>query len=190
MPRRADQGAGARGQGSGAVAKAARAARPGTDSHSWCLAADPDPRYAAAVVSCRGVELVAHAPHDLDVRWPARVALDLLAQSANVHRDRALITEEVAVPDGVEQLVAAERLPTVSHEEVQQVELLGGQIDGQVHHVHRSVVRIQANIATTQDAVGGRRCAVQLDPTQMGPDSGDQLAWTERLDDVVVGADV
>src|SRR5215471_10450110 len=158
MPRRADQGAGARGQGSGAVAKDARAVRTGTDSLSWCLAADP--RYAAAVVSCRGVELVAHAPHDLDVRGPAGVALDLLAQSANVHGDRALVAEEVAVPDGVEQLVAAERLPTVSHEEVQQVELLRGQIDGQVHHLHRSVMRIQANIATTQDAVGGRRCAV------------------------------
>src|SRR5947209_18724022 len=44
------------------------------------------------------VEFVSDAPHNLQVRWTSGIAFDLFAQPADMDRDLALVTEEVAVP--------------------------------------------------------------------------------------------
>ena len=55
----------------------------------------------------------------------AGVVLDLLANPADMHVDRALVADKRVIPEPLEQLVAREHLAGVLHKEVQQLERPG-----------------------------------------------------------------
>src|SRR5438105_15940181 len=84
----------------------------------WRSGASPlvpaEPR--ASVASRRRVEFVAGAPDHFEVTGSARVALDLFAQATDVHRYGGRTAAEILIPNGVEQVVAAEHLAWMRHQ--------------------------------------------------------------------------
>ena len=112
--------------------------------------------------------------------------LERLAQALDVDVDRALLDEDMVAPDPVEQLRPAVHALGMGHEEMQQPELggadldlatlagdpAGGRIDRQAADDDRRVQRFGR--ATPQD----------------GTDPRQQLVGRERLGEVVVGAGI
>src|SRR4051795_680383 len=70
---------------------------------------------------------VAGLPHGADERRPGGV--ELAAQVAHVRLDDVAAAAEVVVPHVLEDLRLREHAARVEHEEAQQVELGGGQLD-------------------------------------------------------------
>src|SRR5437762_10480087 len=93
------------------------------------------------------VELVADTPDRLDVAGADRIGLDLLAQASDVDGHGAGVADEVVVPDLVEELLAAEDLTGVAGQEVEEVELLGGQVDRAVADLDRARLRVDLEAA-------------------------------------------
>jgi hypothetical protein len=85
-----------------------------------------------------------------------RVALDFLAQTPDVHGDRRRTADEILIPHGVEQIVAAENLARVSDQIVQQVEFFSSQSDGLAAHLERAIGRVELDFAAPQAAVRRR----------------------------------
>ena len=110
------------------------------------------------------VEAVAGAPDGDDVARIGRVVLDLLAQPADVDGDGAAVA--VAAPDELEQVLAAEHLPWMLDEHLEQLELAGG-------HPHRP--------AGDAHLVRGE---VDLEPAEAEPRRGAACAGAaqDRLD--------
>src|ERR1700754_1778286 len=73
-------------------------------------------------------EAISGAAHGLQLRDPER-PVDLVAQVADVDVDDVRAVLVVVVPGVLEQLVARQHLAGVAHERLQQLELLGGQVD-------------------------------------------------------------
>src|SRR5216683_1670745 len=171
-----------------------RSGRPRPGPRQWRPVTSPRRAAACAAllrrprISCRWVELVAGAPHHLQVAGPARVALDLFAQAPNVDRDRGWTADEILVPDSVEQVIATEHLAGVGDEVVQQVEFLGSELDGLAADFETTVGWIELDFAAAQASVGGW-LGVESDAAQLGFHSGDELAGAEGFDNIVVGAD-
>src|SRR5438046_2906547 len=92
-----------------------QSARPRPAPPQWPSAASPRPAAACgrARISCRRIEFVASAPHHFEMAGPARVALDLLAQAADVDGDRSWAADKMLVPDSVQQIIAAEHFTRV-----------------------------------------------------------------------------
>src|SRR5581483_460061 len=83
---------------------------------------------AGAGASCRP-QPVADSPDRLEQLWMRRVALELLAQAANVNRHRARVERGRVTPDALHQLLAREDAVRVRGEEPQQLELLRRQAE-------------------------------------------------------------
>src|SRR5207248_4564166 len=100
-------------------------------------------------------------------------ALDLLAQTPDVHCDGARVCGGAVAPNPVHELLAAEHLAGVAGEEPQQVELASRQ---------RELVPVAVNLATgrldNEFAEGeplGRQVQV-ASPAQHGSDTSDELS--------------
>src|SRR6478752_6937315 len=128
------------------------------------------------------LEHVPRAPHGVDHRWAPGV--DLLAQVGDVELDDVGLAAEVVVPHPVEDLGLGEHALGVAHEEAQQLELGGGELDELVGPADLVAVLIEHEIA--DDQLGtlprGRHAGAAQQPAQ----PRDQLLEAERLRDVVV----
>src|SRR3954468_18834685 len=74
-------------------------------------------------------ELVAGPPHGRDEPRVRRVRLDLLAQPLHERVDAPLGDVRVGYPDALDERVTAEHDAAVAGEHVQQIELVGGELD-------------------------------------------------------------
>src|SRR5437764_15183572 len=74
----------------------------------------------------------------------------------------------------------------MSHQIVQQVEFLGCECHRLAAYLQTAIGRIQLDLAASETTVFWR-LRIQAHTSQLGFDSGDQLAWAEWLDHVVVG---
>ena len=90
-----------------------------------------------------GLELVAHAPNCAQVAWPRGVYIDLLTESAHVNCHRATVTTVAVVPDVLEELLAREALLGMRGEEVEKVELFGGEM--QLYSITHSLSQMRTN---------------------------------------------
>src|SRR6266851_1268880 len=120
--------------------------------------------------------------------WPAGIALDLLAQAPNVDGDGGWAADEVLVPDGIQQIVAAKDFTRVGDQIVQQVELFGRELDLLAADPEAAVGGIELDFAAAQASVSGR-LGVESHAAQLGRDAGNELPWAEGFHHVVVGAD-
>src|SRR3954451_13971507 len=111
--------------------------------------------------------------------------LELSSQVGYEDLDRVRDRERVIAPDLVEQLLAADHQALVAHEVFEQLELALGEVDLAI--AARDLVRVgvEREIADPQGRHPARRAA-----PQQRPQPGEQLLAFERLDQVVVGADV
>src|SRR4051794_35399010 len=110
---------------------------------------------------------------------------ELPPQVGHEHLDRVRDRERVVAPDLVEQLLARDDEPLVAHEVLEQLELALGQLD--LALAARDLVRVgvEREVADAQRRHPARRAA-----TQQRAQASQQLLALERLDEVVVGADV
>ena len=114
-----------------------------------------------------------------------RVVAQLAAQLAHVHVQRLGGAEPVGVPDVVEQVLARDHPAGVAHQPLEQVVLAPGQVE---------LGAVQGDLAPVGhdlEAAEAHRLqplGVALGAAQHGADAGDHLGRAERLDHVVVGA--
>src|SRR4051812_35845941 len=149
-------------------------------------------------LSSRGVlarrgEHEADAAHRVDVARRGRVVAELLAQAADVDVERLRRAEPVDVPHLVDEPLAGDHRAGAAHEQGEQVELLAGRLDRRAGPRHGPGGRVEADVADLdrRDLVGSRgRRGGHGGAAQDGPDAGGHLAGAERLDDVVVGAEL
>src|SRR3954470_15268896 len=129
-------------------------------------------------------EYVARAADRMEEsRFPT--GFELPSQVRDEDLDRVRDREGVVSPDLVEQLLAGDDEPLVAHQVLEQLELALGELDRAVVARHLVGVGVQRQVAHAQRGHPARRAAPQerAHPRQ-------QLLALERLDQVVVGADV
>src|SRR6478735_7540048 len=99
--------------------------------------------------------------------------------------DRVRDREGVIAPDLVEQLLPRDHKALIAHQVLEQLELALGEVD--LARIARDLmrVRVQGEIADAQRGHAARRAA-----PQQGAHARQQLLALERLDEIVVGADV
>ena len=112
-------------------------------------------------------------------------AVDLLSQVADVDIDDVRPALEREVPGAVEQLGAAERHAGPAHEQLEQRELLGGEVELLVAAPRPVRSRIQTEIADLED---GRPLHRRASSQRAQP--REQLLEGERLGEVIVGAGI
>jgi hypothetical protein len=101
-----------------------------------------------------------------------------------VHVHGALLDVGIVAPDLVEQPGAAEDAPRVRHEEMQQPELGGPQLDVALAEAHAVRCGVELQPRELDDVVGQLRGA----PAHHRLDARQELAARIRLGDIVVGA--
>src|ERR671935_92142 len=128
-----------------------------------------------------------YVPRAADRMEEARLStgFELPSQVGDEDLDRVGDRERVVAPDLVEQLLARDHQALVAHQVLEQLELALGELDRALATVHLVRVGVEAEIADAE-----RRHAAGRPPAQQRPQSREQLLALERLDQVVVGADV
>src|SRR6476661_9439340 len=128
----------------------------------------------------------ADSTHAVDVARVSRGLTELATQPGQVHVDRSVRATPGELPDLGEQVALGHYLARSPGQREQQVELLAGQID-------------RAPVDDNFSAAGVDRQAADRDQrflvglsgaAQNRADSGGQLGCGERLDHVVIGAEV
>ena len=113
-------------------------------------------------------------------------SVDLLTQVADVQLDDVGLATEVVVPDAVQDLCLAQYPARVAHQEAQQLELGGGQVDQLPAAANLAGVLVHRQVGDGQ--LGG--CIVVAHPgaTQHPPQTGQHLLEAERLGHVIVSS--
>src|SRR5215218_7740568 len=110
---------------------------------------------------------------------------ELPSQIGDEDLDRVGDREGVVAPHLVEQLLARDDQPLVAHEVLEQLELALREVDLAVPARDLVRVGVEHQVADPQ-----RRHAARRTAAQERPEAGEQLLALERLDQVVVGADI
>ncbi len=130
--------------------------------------------------------------HGVQVARRGGVVAELLSQPAHVHVERLGRAEPVLVPHAVHQLLARDDAPGVADQLGQQVELLAREL--QLLAVEAGPPGGDVDVQAADLDGAGRQVAVAVldgsGATQDRPDAGDHLGAAERLDHVVVGAEL
>src|SRR5215218_1237128 len=106
-------------------------------------------------------------------------------QVGHEHLDRVRDRERVVAPDLVEQLLARDHQPLVAHQVLEQLELALRELDRALAAMHLVRVRVEGQVPDAQRGHAARR-----PPPQQRAQPREQLLPLERLDEVVVRADV
>src|SRR5438105_7368429 len=127
---------------------------------------------------------VAESAHGLD---EARLAgpLQLLPQVADVDVDDVAGGVGAGSPDALQELVAAEDAARLAEEVLEQLEFLGGEIQGAAPSRYFPGVEVESQVAIGEQA--GRPLG---SPAEQRPHARHQLLVGEGLDQVVVGSAV
>src|SRR5262249_37714113 len=127
-------------------------------------------------------QLVAHAPHGLDLR---RGAAQLVAQPGDVDIYRAGVAEEVRAPDELAEALARKYHAGTAGQHGEQVELLRPQLHAPPRPGHFVAVRVDAQVTDLERPLAR---AHARGAAQHGLHARRQLARIEGLGDVVVRA--
>src|SRR5215471_4391236 len=130
-------------------------------------------------------ELVADAVHREEITRILGNGFEFLPDAHDVRVDRAGSRIVFIAPDFVEQTVAAQRLPGVAQEKLQEVELLAREFDRFTSTADLVAAEVDFDVA---ESVAVLILRESLRAAQHRFDAGQQLANGKRLGDVVVGA--
>ena len=112
--------------------------------------------------------------------------VDLRTQATDRDFHDIGVAIEIHVPDQGNDLGAREHLTAAAHQQVQQGELLGGQVDALFAAVGAMTGRVQFEVVDLEDVRDARLFATP----QERADPGQQFGKLEWLDQIVVGAGV
>src|SRR5438105_8894042 len=140
----------------------------------WCL-------------QLRFLVAVAEAPDRGDPGRGRGVLLDLGPEALDVDVEGLRVADVARPPHPVHQGVAGEDPAGVDQQQLEEVELLEGQLDGLAPHRHLVADGVEADVGHLDD-LGGGVLLLAGGPAEGGPDAGHQLPEAERLGHVVVGA--
>src|SRR5918997_2823205 len=132
-------------------------------------------------------ENIPDAPRGVDELGVAGVALDLLAQVADVDVHRALVAELVA-PHPPQQRATREHPPGARGERHQKLELGVGEVHLLAAHGYPAAGEVDAQPVVVE--LVGALARGDGRPAHYGSHAGDELAHGERLGDVVVGPEL
>jgi hypothetical protein len=150
----------------------------------------PEPRAAGAdALLGLGLELVADAVARLDERVARGAPIDLLAQLANEHVDGSVAMRRPAAPDALEELVAREHATGLAREGVDEAELGRRELGTLPVDIRLDVVGIEAQLLDL-DLVSTTRLRFAHASARCCANTRGELLHRERLDEVVVGADL
>ncbi len=121
--------------------------------------------------------------------WRLGLLVDLLAQLAHEHVDGAVAVRGAAAPDPLQELVAREDAALVECERVDEPELGRRQLGARAVHVGLHVARVEAELLDL-DLLAAPRLLRTGAPPCGGCDPRRELLHRERLDEVVVGAEL
>ena len=82
--------------------------------------------------------------------WVARIVFDLFAQPANVHVERARISQIVRIPDFLHQRFARNDFAAVLHKELEQIELFGGEPLDAIPATHAPPFHVEQEVGHAQ----------------------------------------
>src|SRR3954452_17399521 len=128
------------------------------------------------------VEGIAGAADGAD-RIARMAAVDGLTQAADMHVDSALIDIDFVAPDAVEKLLAREHAARALHQEFQEAEFGGPEIDDSTAAQHALLVAVELELAGLEHA----RHTLRTGAAQQGADARQEFRNRERLDNIVVG---
>jgi hypothetical protein len=114
-----------------------------------------------------------------------RVRLDLAAQLDDVRVHNAVGDEDVVSPYGVDDLGAGDHAAEVVEEELQHLQLDGGEIGACAAAPKLGAGEIGLAVAETAHRLG-----IGGGAAEQGADAGAELTGTERLGHVIVGAEI
>ena len=137
----------------------------------------------------RIAEAVAHAAHGEQVLGVLRVALELLAQVADVHVDRAGVAVGAVAPDAREEHVARPHAPGAGRQGDEDLELDVGRLHRRAAHLDGALGGVDAQLVDLERLLAGARLApghARAPQRRLHPRA--ELAQREGLGDVVVGA--
>lgn len=131
-------------------------------------------------------EIVSNSPLGKDEFRLRSVSFNLFTQTADVDIDCAGIAHIVVLPDGLQHGFTAEHFAAVVDEQLQQVELLGGQTNLLAVKRNGTVDDVDLEIADADDLFffGQSRLT---GTAQNGFDAGFDLQDVERLGNIVIG---
>src|SRR6478752_4049296 len=129
------------------------------------------------------VQRIAGAAHGAD-RILLAAGIEQFAQSADVHVDGALVDIDVAAPDAVEQLLAAEHATGMLEEEFQETIFGRAEIDRPARARDAALFAVELDIAIGQH--GSKALRARAPQQAFYP--RQQLGHRERFYDVIVGA--
>src|SRR5437588_576495 len=129
------------------------------------------------------IQRIARAAHGAD-RVLLAAWIEQLAQAADVDVDGAFVDIDVAAPDAVEQLLAAEHAAGMLEEKLQQAILGRAEIDRSARTRDAAFLAIEFDVAIGEH--GGE--PLRARPPQQALHPRQQFRHRERLDDVIVGA--
>src|SRR5258707_2695149 len=113
-------------------------------------------KFTHAVILLPFFQYVAHAPHVVDQLAAVRI-IDLCTQAANSDIDYIRIAVEVDVPNLLCYQRARQNLACAPHEQQQQVEFLGGQVDALTAAAYPVPRQIDLEVRHAQDVRLTRR---------------------------------
>ena len=121
--------------------------------------------------------------------WRERAGVDLLAQLADEDVDRAVAVRGAPAPDALQQLVAREHPALVERERVDEPELGRRQVGARPVDVGLDVARVEPQLLDVDLLAAARLLRARAAPGGRC-DARGQLLHRERLDEVVVGAEL
>ncbi len=118
-----------------------------------------------------------------------RASVDLLAQPPHEDVDGAVAVTLTATPQALQQLVARDDPAPLERECVQKPELRRRQVGALAVHVRLHLVRVDPQLLDL-NRLAAHRLQRPRAPSRLSLDPGHELLHRERLDEVVVGADL
>jgi hypothetical protein len=136
--------------------------------------------------SLRNLEAVARAAHGFEIARIFRVRFDLLPDTADVNIDGPRCHVGSVAPHRIQQMVAGKDATKVAGEVIEQAEFRGGGGNGLPANGQDHGGGVDGDISDFERT--GWQGALKA--AQHGLDAGYKFARTERLDDVVISADL
>src|SRR5438105_2441579 len=135
------------------------------------------------------LEDVAHAEAGVDEAVLRVAAVDLVAEALDADVDGTVAVALAAAPDPLEQLVAGDDAAALQGERVEDAELGRREVGALAVHVGLDVRRVDAQLLDL-DRIAVASLGIREAAAQRRLHAGDELLHRDRLDKIVVGAEL